>query len=171
MLKRIDENGFDRMFSIMESSFPRDEYRTYEGQKALLGKSEYNLLGLFDGETLKGFIAVWKFDYVTFIEHFAVSEKYRNEGLGSKILGEIAENSDKIICLEVEPPKDEMSIRRIEFYKRNGFYFNDYPYVQPAMAKGKKEIPLFIMTANRGVTEGEFEKIKDELYRRVYHVR
>ncbi len=171
MLKRIDKKAFDSMFSIMESSFPVDEYRTYEGQKALLGKPEYNLLGLFDGEILKGFIAVWEFEKVTFIEHFAVSEQYRNEGLGSKILREAVKRTEKLTCLEVEPPRDEMSTRRIEFYKRNGFYFNDYPYTQPAMAQGKNEIPLFVMTSNRAVSEVEFEEIKDELYRKVYHVR
>ena len=30
---KIEE--FDKIFSILENSFPPDEYRTYEGQKAL----------------------------------------------------------------------------------------------------------------------------------------
>ena len=34
---------FDAVYEIMKESFPRDEFRSYEGQKALLERSDYHL--------------------------------------------------------------------------------------------------------------------------------
>ena len=34
---------FDKIFSILENSFPPDEYRTYEGQKFLWNHPKYTV--------------------------------------------------------------------------------------------------------------------------------
>ena len=75
-----------------------------------------------------------------------------------------------MICLEVELPEEEMSKRRIGFYERNGFYYNDYEYMQPAISKGRNEIPLRIMTTSGKVTEDRYNEMKDILYQYVYGV-
>ena len=38
------KSEFDRVYEIMEESFPYDEMRTYEGQKALLKNDNYKLI-------------------------------------------------------------------------------------------------------------------------------
>ena len=76
----------------------------------------------------------------------------------------------KLICLEVELPEDELTKRRIGFYERNGFVFNEYPYMQPPISKGKSSVPLRIMTYGTAIPEETFEKMKQVLYRRVYKV-
>lgn len=82
---------FDKIFSILENSFPPDEYRTYEGQKFLWNHPKYTVYVIPDDESdcIKAFITVWKFEDFAFIEHFAVNPFYRNQGLGSLILHEI----------------------------------------------------------------------------------
>ena len=75
-----------------------------------------------------------------------------------------------MICLEVELPEEEMSKRRIGFYERNGFYYNDYEYMQPAISKDRNEIPLRIMTTGGKVTEDRYNEMKDILYQYVYGV-
>ncbi|MEI3552766.1 MAG: GNAT family N-acetyltransferase [Acutalibacteraceae bacterium] len=82
---------FDKIFSILENSFPPDEYRTYEGQKSLWNHPKYTVYVIPDDESdcIKAFITVWKFEDFAFIEHFAVNPFYRNQGLGSLILHEI----------------------------------------------------------------------------------
>ena len=55
---------FDKIFSILENSFPSDEYRTYEGQQALWNHPRYTVYVIPDDESdcIKAFITVWKFE-------------------------------------------------------------------------------------------------------------
>ena len=43
MIRKMHTDEFDRIFSIMENSFPSDEYRTYEEQKKLLLNKKYDI--------------------------------------------------------------------------------------------------------------------------------
>lgn len=172
MIEKLTRNNFDQVFDIMKESFPEDEYRTYKEQKALLDIPEYQVFVLKDnaGSQIKAFIAVWDFNTIAFIEHFAVNLKYRNCGLGSKILNELIDKLDKMVVLEVELPENQMAARRIEFYKRNNFFLNEYPYVMPPLAKGRNAVNMKIMTLGRLVTQEEFNNIKTLLYNRVYNI-
>lgn len=172
MLKKLDRKDFDKVYSIMKQSFPQDEYRPYEGQKALLNEESYQIYVLTEEETdeIKGFITVWEYEKLAFVEHLAVSSKYRNGGLGSVILKETANFLGKMMCLEVELPDTEIASRRIGFYKRNGYYLNEYPYIQPALAEGQDPVPLLLMTTYKELSEKEFEQVRDFLYEKVYKV-
>ena len=133
MIRKLMQKDFDKVFQMIETSFPEDEYRTYDEQKALLDKKTYEIYILPDSDdnTIKAFIAVWKFDSFAFIEHFAVNPRYRNAGIGSEFLNEFVRMQGKMICLEVEPPNSEMSSRRISFYQRNHFFLNQYHIHSP----------------------------------------
>ena len=172
MLQKILQKDFDKVYSIMEESFPIDERRTCEEQKELLNNKLYSIYILSDieNDNIKAFIAIWQFDDFAFIEHFAVSSSYRNGGIGAFILQEVKKLLSCMICLEVELPEEEMAKRRIGFYERNGFHYNDYEYMQPPISKGRKEIPLRIMTSGEKVTENRFIDIRDLLYKYVYNV-
>ena len=170
MLRVMYDYEFDRIFSIMEASFPIDEYRPYDEQKALLSDERYVIYVLPDiksGE-VKAFITVWRLGEFAFVEHFAVNPEYRNQGLGAGILTELKDILDCRICLEVELPHTDFAIRRIGFYERNGFCINDYDYMQPPISKGRQEIPLRIMTTVGKLSSDEFEVIKNTIYREVY---
>lgn len=173
MLTRMSENEFENVYRIMEASFPPDEHRPYEEQLGLLDNSCYQIFVAKENENsteIQGFMAVWQFEGLGFIEHFAVDSKCRNTGLGSRMLGEIGEHLIGHICLEVELPDTVIAQRRIEFYQRNGFYYNDYPYIQPSISKGRNPIPLRIMTYKSSISLDEIEKLKDILYRDVYNL-
>ena len=172
MLQRLNINDFDKVFEIMEESFPLEEYRTYEEQKNLLKNPQYRIYVIKDekDDNVKAFIDAWQFDHFAFIEHFAVNSKYRNQGLGSFILKELFQALPCRICLEVELPNTDLAKRRIEFYKRNGFFMNDYPYMQPSISEGRKPLPLAVMTTQSGISKDLFEEIKKVLYQEVYHV-
>ena len=72
------------------------------------------------GKTIS-FIASWEFPKFLFIEHLAVDPCCRGKGMGSKIMKEFINNSKKPIILEIEIPKDEISIKRKKFYEKLGF--------------------------------------------------
>lgn len=169
VLERLDISDFDEMFDIMEKSFPADERRPKEEQEKLFNISNYKVYCVKE-KNVKAFMAAWEFDTFVFLEHFAVSPEYRNEGLGGRMLTALAAMCDKKICLEAEPPETDVASGRIHFYERNGFYLNEYPYIQPPISKGKKPVPLMIMTSGEKVSVQEFEEIKSTLYKEVYKI-
>ncbi|NLA88207.1 MAG: GNAT family N-acetyltransferase [Clostridiales bacterium] len=169
MIEKLKIKDFDKIYHLMEKSFPSDEYRTYEEQKTLLNNYGYSVYVLYDeSQDIKAFIAVWEFNKFAYIEHFVVNPEHRNGGLGTNMLNGLVELLGKTVCLEVEPPNTEMASRRIGFYKRNNFFLNEYPYMQPPISQGKNTIPLFIMTSGSKVDEETFEQIKGTLYTKVY---
>ena len=182
MLQRINETNFPEIYRIMQASFSDDEYRPYDEQLALFEEPEYWIyympaIGMERGGnhstgnfTMRaaGFLAVWEFESFIYIEHFAVDPSLRNSGTGSAMLKELVKQYQKPICLEVELPEDELTRRRIGFYERNGFVFNEYPYIQPPISKGKSPVPLRIMTYGSAITQDTFEEMKRVLYQRVY---
>ncbi len=172
MLEVLKPEEFSQVFQIMEESFPKDEYRTREGQKELLENPVYHIYVVRDSESrkIKAFTAVWDLKNVIFVEHLAVSSDFRNGGLGALILQELRRISSKPLCLEVELPETEMSRRRIGFYERNGFFLNRYDYMQPALSPGQQAIPLWIMTTDHAAEPSEFEGIRNLLYQKVYGV-
>ena len=170
MLQDINAAEFDTVYKIMQDSFPPDERRTYEGQKALLSKKTYRIKVLRGQEgDIEAFIAFYVFDKFVFVEHFAVSSAHRNKGLGAVILQELMAEFGYPVCLEVEPPDTDLAKRRIEFYKRNSFVLNDYPYIQPPLGEGKKPLPLKIMSSKNYLDKDEFETVKGIIYKEVYN--
>ena len=168
MIEKLKVQDFNQVYRIMEASFPSDEYRPYAEQKALLSNPVYTMYVWYGEPLIKAFIAAWAFDTFAFIEHFAVNPEYRNGGIGAKMLNEVVARLGKTVCLEVEPPENEMASRRIGFYQRNNFFLSGYPYIQPPISQGKNAIPLSIMTTNGEVDKHTFEQIKTTLYTELY---
>ena len=182
MLQFTSQSDFSEIYRIMQASFSDDEYRPYDEQLALFEEPEYWIyympaIGMervgnhsTGNSTMHaaGFLAVWEFESFIYIEHFAVNPALRNSGTGSAMLQELVRKYQKQICLEVELPEDELTRRRIGFYERNGFVFNEYPYIQPPISKGKSPVPLRIMTYGEAITRETFEAMKNVLYRSVY---
>ena len=170
ILRDAKAEEFDQIFSLLETSFPVDEYRPYEKQKALLENKSYSIKVVADPESglLKAFISLWKFPGLVFVEHFAVDPGSRNQGLGARMTAEIMDSSSEIVCLEAELPETEFARRRIGFYERSGFYANEFRYIQPSYSPGRKPVPLVFLTSGGPVTFEAFSKMRDTIYREVY---
>ncbi len=170
MLLEMSKNEFDKVFDIMSEAFPYDERRPKEAEFALLSNPDFHIYVYKDEEAgdVKGFISLYDFQEFCYLEHFAISSKYRNHGIGSKILTGIKSLYDNII-FEVEPPTTEQAVKRISFYNRNGFVLNDYEYIQPPIYDGRAQVPLMIMSSNV-LDFNTFTRTKDILYKRVYHI-
>ena len=168
MINQIKEDNFDELFAIMEKSFPEDEHRPRDEQKELFENTRYRVYGNTESGRLSSVIATWEFDDFVFIEHFATHPEFRNRGLDKKMLEHLKSIYQKPLCLEVEIPDGELQRRRVTFYERNGFTLNHFPYIQPPISKGKKPVPLMIMTTGGALTDMSFMSIKRTLYREVY---
>lgn len=169
MLERLTIHDFDDVFHLMQLSFPEDEFRTREGQRALFDDPAYRLYGMrTDAGNLAAIAAVWALDSVLFIEHLAVDPNLRSGGLGGRLLDEVLASTDKTVFLEVEPPSDMWSRRRIGFYERHGLCLNDYPYVQLPLREDQSPKPLLVMSSGAPLDSEAFERMRTEIYARVY---
>lgn len=171
MLEKIKdtETEFPKFFGLIEKSFPSNERRPYDRQKLLFSDPAYSVYALYgENRAIKACLAVWDFENFAFFEHFAVDPEYRNCGIGTKILAEAIDFLKKPVCLEAELPETELAKRRLGFYKRNGFFVNDYDYVMPPLNVGEKPLPLLILTHGRKITENEFLNMQSTVYERVY---
>lgn len=170
MLERLTAHDFDDVFHLMQLSFPEDEFRTREGQHALLSDPAYILYGVRAPEgQLAAIAAVWALESVLFIEHLAVDPMMRSGGLGGRMLDELLAGTEKTVFLEVEPPNDMWSRRRIGFYERHGLFLNDYPYLQLPLREDQVPKPLLVMSSGAPLDSENFERMRTEIYARVYH--
>ncbi len=168
MLERLDARDFEGVFRLMALSFPEDEYRTREGQRALLDDPAYRLYGLRGEDGVSALCAAWALTDTLFIEHLAVDPALRNGGVGGRFLDAVIAESNRPAVLEVEPPETDIARRRIGFYQRHGFFLNDYEYYQLPLRAGNERLPLLVMTTGAPLSRSEFETTRDEIYARVY---
>ena len=169
MLKKCDLSDFESVYNIMESSFPLNEIRSKKGQYELLKKENYSLYIKKEQGKIIGFISVWDLYDFNFIEHFAIDKNYRGKGVGSKMLKQVINNSDKTVVLEVEPIINETTKKRVDFYTSNGMFYHDFYYEQPALEKERERVELKIMSTTL-LTEQDLEKVNEILYKKVYKV-
>ena len=167
-LRRLHTGDFDRFYEVLLDSFPPDELRSRAEHKALLDRPDYRVYAHYEEDELLAFLTVWTMEGFSFVEHFAVRSDRRGSGLGSRLLGKLQSTLKTRLFLEAELPDTELARRRIGFYERNGFYKNDYPYIQPPMEPGKNPVPMCIMTTHGPVDERVFEKLRSSLYNIVY---
>ena len=67
MLELLDKKDFDKVYAIMEASFPETEFRPMEEQYALFADSAYRIFTCRREGKIAGFFAVWDFPEVLYI--------------------------------------------------------------------------------------------------------
>ena len=124
--------------SRMKKDFALNELRPLPLLAYVWKRGELDGYGLYEGNDLLAYAlfarmaAGDQYDYL--FDYYAISENRRGEGLGSFFLKELRKSikNARYIIGEVEDPdyaKGEedrlLRQRRLEFYKRNGFYETD----------------------------------------------
>ncbi len=166
-ITRLLNKDFDKMYEIMQQSFPTAEYRPKHRQYAILSDCNYSVNVLKESDEISAFIATWNLQNFVFAEHFAVKENLRGRRIGSEFLKTYIETLEHPLVLEVENLNDEISLRRIEFYKRLGFVLTDICYDQPNFQKYSKTIPLRIMYHPNG-RQLDLNNVKSEIFKKIY---
>ena len=147
-LERLCDNNqhlYDRAFALYQSAFPLAERRPEKEQERVMHKQAYHFdLIMHEGEFI-GVMLYWETDDFIFLEHFTTRPELRGQGLGAKALGLLKEKG-KTIILEIEDPLDEMTTRRYEFYRRNGFLMTPHYHIQAKYDVGLEDLMLKILT-------------------------
>ena len=162
---------FKQFWNLMSLSFPEHERRECEDVKFLLKTDNFVVKATFNQNCeLEHFITHWNLEEFIFIEHFALSHRLRGKGIGSSVLRSFMEHENRPIVLEVEPPTDSISRRRIRFYERLGFTLFNWNYQQPPYRPSDKFLTLLLMTNSPELLKNEngFQLVKTEIHRHVY---
>ena len=158
-LQRLtDENDprFLRAMTVYKESFPFHEQRTFDSQRAILHCAEYHFdLIEEDGEP-RGAILFWETADFIYVEHFFIFPEWRGGGIGSRTL-EVLKSRGKTVILEIDPPRDEVSVRRLGFYERAGFCKNAYSHVHPPYHIGAAGHELVVMTAPAPIDKNRYD--------------
>jgi ribosomal protein S18 acetylase RimI-like enzyme len=139
----------DELETIREiylSSFPASERREFSELQKLLARPENQMFQVCTNQAIIGFISLWIFAEFVFVEHFAISSPQRGKGFGKTIMQRVMEVFAKPIVLEVEPPTDDVSSRRVRFYSGLGMSILPVVYIQPSYDGVKPPVELRLMT-------------------------
>lgn len=170
-LDSISRERFAEIFGIIEQSFPPSERRSFEEHYAEFSDPHFRCM-CCQPDRVVGFMNYWEFPELIYLEHFAVAEDLRGQGTGSALLEELIRVSDdRIIVLEAEPPsQSDTADHRIDFYRRSGFFVNEYEYFQPPMSDGEKPLRLLLLSYPAPLSRVGFEAVRRTLYTMAYKV-
>ncbi|MCQ2350783.1 MAG: GNAT family N-acetyltransferase [Paludibacteraceae bacterium] len=141
------DTTFVELCKLYVEAFPRDERRSVEGLKLTLQTPEMMFYVIESDGVTAGFSIAWKLSGFVYLEHFAVKPSMRGRGIGEQVMKIYADMFGHNIILEVEPDTDNLTHRRIEFYKRCGFDVVSKDYIQPKYEGSGDAMPLWIMAS------------------------
>ncbi len=151
-----------------EASFPPDERRLFRHLLQLLDCPDMYLCGLVDGDDLVGFIVYWHWPDMLFVEHIAVDPDRRGRQYGQQAISQLLRLENPYHVLEVEPPQDSTSQRRVHFYERLGFSVAPFSYLQPPYQAGNPAIPMHLMSIPAIPDQETFSTLGQLIRERVY---
>lgn len=152
-------------FGAFAEAFAENERKPLADIFALIDEGRYELWGLFEGETMLGYAAVWKRKGLALrlLDYLGVVAGRRNGGLGADMLARISSWGLPLVTeseLPVEGDREEenaIRLRRIAFYERNGF--------SPAYVMATCGMRWQALTVNTGaLSAGEVQRAHKALY-------
>lgn len=128
-LKLIGENSPDRphLEAINQEAFPAWERLEGDEIFTLARETDTDVLGLYDGDALVGFIVMVKNQTSGYLFFLATDQHSRGLGYGTAALEAVFRRYEHLqICLDFEPVDEkaenyDQRVRRRAFYLRNGF--------------------------------------------------
>lgn len=145
---------------LYEESFPEKERRSRAAQEAAAMDDAARCRIITDDGSLAAIVYFWLSPEMLYLEFLAVAPSMRGQSIGAELLRTLrAEYPDRRIVLEIEPPIDGLALRRLGFYRRNGYVANGYDYVHPSYRLGEAACPhpLVVMSHGTPLSREEYD--------------
>ncbi|MBR1978046.1 MAG: GNAT family N-acetyltransferase [Akkermansia sp.] len=153
MIQLIPTTQIDtEWWNLYTGAFPAEERRGREMHVQALLDTHFHAFRLQDANEFVGLLTWWQWEDMLYVEHLAIAEEKRGKGYGHAALAELQQRGQNII-LEIEQITDEITARRLEFYRSCGFRALPYPHVQLAYQQGFADIPLLLLAFSRSGKE------------------
>ena len=166
--------------NLFEEAFPEQERPPFSTIRQRMASAEptatrtnagkFHFLVAENGDEPVGILTYWTFEDLVYVEHFAIDEELRNQGLGKAVFLNFLSQQHVQVVLEIELPNTEEADHRLEFYASMGFFQNPQPYLQPSYHNDGRTVPMILMSKYE-LDDDEFSEIQSLLYREVYGVK
>lgn len=157
-LRAQSDKDWEAACELYENAFPQKERRSIEDHLRALEDSRFSVNVIhFNGE-FAGIFFFWVFAEFCYGEYLAILPQLRGHNIGSKVIDILKERYEKVV-LEIDPPEDEMAIRRLGFYERAGFVKNPQLYIHPSFCRPFEPHQLILMSYPNLLTDLEFEQL------------
>ena len=159
-IKRITHTSdplYEKALALYQISFPAHEQRESLSQQQILQQSDYHFDVVCNNGEFVGEILYWDIGGAFYIEHFCVLPAMRNRHYGQRILHAYQKTP---LILEIDPPADNISLRRKGFYERCGFVENPYAHIHPPYHSGNAGHELVVMSSPKMLRPEEYEKFR-----------
>lgn len=176
-LKRLNQSELTQLYQTeMVMDFPKSELKPLSAMLRLMDLGRYEPLLVTDGEKAVGYAVVWLPENRNgaLLEYFGVLRGLRGGGLGSTILELLMARYGQIFGEveapdEANPAENDLRLRRIAFYQRNGFRLLDYECALfgvhfRCMYRGPETDDRAILAIHRGVYASYFSPGHMERY-------
>ncbi len=170
-LQRLDKENkrfYNDAINLYINSFPLCERRDIFSHEKALTYNDYHFDFIIKDNNLIGFMLYWETNEFIFLEHFAILPTLRNKGYGENAL-KLLKEKNKTIILEIEPPIDDLTKRRYNFYKRNEFNLTNHHHVQLKYHKNDQDLVLKIMSYPLAINEEQYLAFNTYLKEKVQH--
>lgn len=163
------DEGWADAWRIYREAFPECEQWREEAYARAFDDPDFEADALRMEGAVAGLLFHWRYGPYRYVEHLAVDPALRGRNIGSQALTALRERCAGIV-LEIDPPEDERSERRLRFYERLGFVRNDYPYVHPSYRRPFSPHPLVLMSypgpLDREAARGFADFVRERILRR-----
>lgn len=160
-----EDKGWAEAWEVYENSFPYCERWNAADYDRAFADPHFTADGIWRGDEFVGLIFHWNAGDFDYVEHLAISPKLRGQDMGSKALAAFSEG--RRVILEIDPPVDEISIRRLHFYQRLGFVENPQEYIHPSFRRPFTPHKLVLMSSPTLLTDAEARTFADFIRERV----
>ena len=150
-----DKNRWNQVWKLYEESFPIAEIRKLEDHIHAMENEQFSPISAWEGNQLIGILFYWAWSEYRYLEHLAIHPDLRSQGYGAILLRELSDKQHTII-IEIDPLSNEQSVRRLQFYERNGYALTPYRFVHLPYRKEKIPIELLILSYPKMITKTQY---------------
>lgn len=158
--RSLDDRGWAQAWELYQHSFPENERWNEADYARAFCDPCFEADGIWRGEEFIGILFHWQTGSCRYVEHLAISSALRGQNMGSVALKAFCDRVGQVI-LEIDPPVDEISIRRRHFYERLGFVMNPYEYIHPSFRRPFLAHQLMLMSYPGPITYDEARSFAD----------
>ncbi|MEG0024327.1 MAG: GNAT family N-acetyltransferase [Akkermansia sp.] len=147
-LTKLNDPLFVEANDIYTRSFPLHEQRSIQDLPDALAHPDFRYeIVLTDTRQMAAILCYWETHTFVYIEHFAVNSQMRGLGIGQFLLDDLKHKVSVPVILEIDPPIDDISKRRLEFYRRSHFITNEqFDYIHPPYTSDGVPFPLLVLS-------------------------
>ena len=163
-IKEIELKEFEeKIYNEYVKLFPEEEQREWEKIKSAYKNGIEKFYKITENELVIGFFMIEKIDDNSpyYLDYFGIFKKHQNKGIGTQSIQKLLEKVGEeglYIEIEKEDTKNDITLRRAEFYKKLGFKRIDSEY----LLYNVLYTPYIYTKTN--VTKEEVDKVMFEYY-------